>query len=501
MKKVQTKKITKFPAVNPLFTLKILLLGMVFMMMTGYQANAQVGDTLITVRFNNPQFDCETQTYCVDVEFLSNLADQTLFGINVRFFYDDYVLEFLSLGDFATGYSQVEPSPAVTTGSGAAFTFPNGDSADFVNRNVELTTPPGIVISTDNNNWTKLFNVCFAVDDENSLEISSFCPSLVWDMDVDPAFGGFGSVSNGVVMTVVGDLEPSRPVTENVVQYNWQYTGTLTPPFGFPDPTICIPTTCGTSDFGDAPEGVMAYPETGVIGGFPTCLDQSGGFISHLVPEVPLVFFGPLVDAETDGNAGACSPYAPYNNDECFADNDAGLLIPASPHSLDGIGNYVVCTGTGNKLTIAGDTILWGVDLDIDVTNATDQEKYVNLLIDWNRNGIWAYDPTTMAWGNIIPEHSLVNFPIPPFFTGSLSALIPPSIYAGPYQGYMWARFSITEVPVAANWDGSGEFLLGETEDYLFKVDPRQEIPVSDWALALGIFLILTFAVLRIRKS
>lgn len=50
----------------------------------------------IKVRFANPDYDCRSQTYCVDVEFQSSVPDRELYGMNVRFFYDDAVLEFKS---------------------------------------------------------------------------------------------------------------------------------------------------------------------------------------------------------------------------------------------------------------------------------------------------------------------------------------------------------------------------------------------------------------------
>jgi hypothetical protein len=53
---------------------------------------------------------------------------------------------------------------------------------------------------------------------------------------------------------------------------------------------------------------------------------------------------------------------------------------------------------------------------------------------------------------------------------------------------------------VQQNWDGSGEFSNGETEDYLFKIDPRKEIPLADWALVLGFLLISAFTIYRFRK-
>jgi len=58
---------------------------------------------VITVRFANPQNDCATQEYCLDVEFKSNTTDQELFGMNVRFFYDDDVLELVDFRDFQGG--------------------------------------------------------------------------------------------------------------------------------------------------------------------------------------------------------------------------------------------------------------------------------------------------------------------------------------------------------------------------------------------------------------
>ena len=502
MKKPQTENIAKFSGMHLRHFSKIIFMVFSFTLLFGYTAIAQ-SDTLITVRFSNPQFDCDNEKYCVDVEALSNLPNQILFGINVRFFYDDFVLEYDTMVDFATGYEQVPPLSPITTGAGTAFTFPGGHQADFLNRNVELVLPPGIEISTDDDNWTKLFSVCFIIDDPNSIDISSFCPSLVWDMDVDPAFGGFGNASNGVVITVVGENEASRPVTENVEQFNWVYTGTLAPPFGYPDPTDCTTTICALFDMGDAPENAMAYPDKGVIGAFPTCLDENGWYITHLVSEFPLMFFGPAVDGENDGNGGQCSPYSPYNNDEYFNDTDAGLLTPA-PYTISG-GGYVAYS-PGSTLASAGDTIYWGPNLDILVSNNSQGMAYVNVLIDWNRNGIWQNDPGTTFEGNFIPEHCLVNFPVPQGFTGPLSALAPPQIYAGPFNGHMWARFSITEGPVQQTdnsfepgWNGTGEFLDGETEDYLFFVSPN--IPLSDWALAIGIFLIAALTILRLRRS
>ena len=59
--------------------------GACFLLLATFADAQNVG---MTVRLANPEYDCVAQTYCVDVEFQSNTADQQLFGMNVRFFYD-----------------------------------------------------------------------------------------------------------------------------------------------------------------------------------------------------------------------------------------------------------------------------------------------------------------------------------------------------------------------------------------------------------------------------
>jgi len=85
---------------------------------------------------------------------------------------------------------------------------------------------------------------------------------------------------------------------------------------------------------------------------------------------------------------------------------------------------------------------------------------YVNVLMDWNQDGDW------MDAG----EHVLVDWVIPNPYDGPLSLLGPPSFVIGPNPGYVWSRFTITEVPLGAGWFGEGAFEDGETEDYLLEV-------------------------------
>ena len=81
-------------------------------------------------------------------------------------------------------------------------------------------------------------------------------------------------------------------------------------------------------EFGDAPELALAYPSLGITGIFPTCMNEPvAGFVSHADVSA---WFGESADYEPEGNAGLCPVFNPdtYNQDECFNDGDAGLIIP-----------------------------------------------------------------------------------------------------------------------------------------------------------------------------
>lgn len=220
-------------------TIPAMLLILLF---TGFIASSQ-SIPEVAVRFNNPVYDCPTNTYCLDVEFMSDTPGQQLFGMNLRFFYDDNILEYIGASDFAQGYGMTE-TPAIITGPGAAFGL--AGPADWVNGSVQLLSATSVFLPTDG--WVKLFKICFNVDDPNSLNIRLFCPSVIWDLQEDPPEigGGFLAGDDGVVMTVV-DPDPdldSAPTTEIVVQFNWQYGGNPNG-FGVPVNEVCISTICG----------------------------------------------------------------------------------------------------------------------------------------------------------------------------------------------------------------------------------------------------------------
>ncbi|TNE60346.1 MAG: T9SS type A sorting domain-containing protein [Bacteroidetes bacterium] len=223
----------------------------------------------------------------------------------------------------------------------------------------------------------------------------------------------------------------------------------------------------GEYDFGDAPEGAVAYPGSGVIGMFPTCMNVGppGSFVRHTFGAA---FLGPILDGEMEGNAGNCPAFAPnlYDQDECFLDGDAGLIAPGA-YTI--VGNQVLpCPGgAGLPLQKFCATAQWGRDVDITVTGP----GFVNVLMDWDQNGSWAYNANTLCQGTPVPEHVLVDFPVPAGYSGPLSGLNPPNFMVGPNTPYVWSRFTISDVPVGTNnWNGSGDFMDGETEDYLLEI-------------------------------
>lgn len=221
-------------------------------------------------------------------------------------------------------------------------------------------------------------------------------------------------------------------------------------------------------EFGDAPEVGIAYPSLGVTGAFPTCKTcGTAGWIQHNNFGAS---FGPSFDFETDGNAGLCPNCFPtYDDDECFMDGDAGLIIP-EPFTIDSAWNVIPCPScAGTPLGFIGQTAIWGANVDIEVHNHMPSQTtgYVNVLMDWDQNGAWSGS----AGG--APEHVLVNFPIPNPYDGPLSGLmaIGTGFLTGANPGYVWTRFSITETPVQSDWNGEGAFEDGETEDYLLLLE------------------------------
>ncbi|MFO7891249.1 MAG: S8 family serine peptidase [bacterium] len=228
-------------------------------------------------------------------------------------------------------------------------------------------------------------------------------------------------------------------------------------------------------DFGDAPEGVIAYPSAGTAGQFPTCKDSGpAGYIQH---DSSGTFLGNLIDYETEGNEGSCSASGPhpYDQDEQCDQHDSGLWEPDiyTIQGEEGSEEVVfLCDGfTGDNLGTADGTASWGGGKDINLFYHTDNPEgaYINVLFDWNQDGDWNDELWSEDVSKTIYEHTVVNFPVP-VGSGHISALDPPDFTIGPNAGFVWARFTITEEPVELPWQGTGEFEAGESEDHLLKI-------------------------------
>jgi hypothetical protein len=245
-------------------------------------------------------------------------------------------------------------------------------------------------------------------------------------------------------------------------------------------------------DHGDAPDGdpvnpAIAYPSLGIPGAFPTCRTILGsGYIEHGLGWArfePPMAGAPGWDAEVDGDAGLCPPpgcFPTYDDDECFADMDAGLLLPDA-YTIDNTPNVVPCPAAmGTALGYVCNNAVWGQDVDIYVNNTMPVDGWVNVLADWQQDGVWG--GSAPCPGAAAPEYILQDFGVPSGYAGALSGLMPfpTSFLIGPNSGYVWFRFTITERKINnPSWDGRGSFEDGETEDYLLRVDACQP-PADD---------------------
>jgi len=206
--------------------------------------NTAAQNPAVTVRFANPQFDSISGIYRLDVEFQSSAPNQQVFGMNVRFYYDDAVLEFDSLSAFQNGYGPVSPNPpAITTASPASgpAMFGFTGAAEYINGAVQLVNPTSSPTYLATSGWTKLFSVSFKVVNPAAVSGAPFCPAVIWDLKSNPEEGGFLPGSNGVVLTLVSPPPAeSAPADEQAVQFNWHFANAVGMPYGYPAAETCV---------------------------------------------------------------------------------------------------------------------------------------------------------------------------------------------------------------------------------------------------------------------
>jgi len=244
-----------------------------------------------------------------------------------------------------------------------------------------------------------------------------------------------------------------------------------------------------TMDFGDAPEGALAYP--GIPGRFPTCLAAAPpgtqeatcipistvpgptGFVRHVNPAgsphywlncSPGADFG--IDSEPDGKmnatgaaASACNAGVAvdcvepafgmmFGQDECYGGTDAGIDPP--PLVFAACSTGVVTFRTMNCAPAP-------------------RTVYLNILLDMNQDGDWN---DNFLCGTVCAYEWAVK--------NAVVTLVPgcdmqdsPSFLIGPNVCFSWLRISLSDTPVTDDypWRGSaglaGQTLQGgETEDY-----------------------------------
>lgn len=220
-------------------------------------------------------------------------------------------------------------------------------------------------------------------------------------------------------------------------------------------------------EYGDAPEAALAYPNTGVFGDFPTCTGGNNGFIKHGATNG--MYFGPSWDHENDGNADDC-PFFTWDDDEKQMDGDAGLTMPGAWTIQNGQEVFLGQAQSPSEIGPECSVAYWGTDIDIMINNLTAGAAYVNVLFDFNGDGVWGGQYGCPTTGALVNEYPVVNALILPGSSGLLSQLVGPGPLQLGGQRSVWARFTITDQPAWPNWTGTGMFNNGETEDYLLRV-------------------------------
>jgi hypothetical protein len=206
-------------------------------------------------------------------------------------------------------------------------------------------------------------------------------------------------------------------------------------------------------DYGDAPDGLSAsytHVDPQKIGLFPSTYKASSDHRSYIVHRFPQerVYLGPTVTTETNALL-------------VDRDVDDGWLP----------GSFPTCSQANLLVSVTVPQ------------EATAGPIYLNVLFDWNHDGRWSdFSICSSPRGiELAEEWAIRNLPLhqPPYSLapGFVGTVVLPEITTGPLPGELWIRFTISTEPVdevryipatlgGHGWNGEGDFLYGETEDY-----------------------------------
>lgn len=199
------------------------------------------------------------------------------------------------------------------------------------------------------------------------------------------------------------------------------------------------------ADYGDAPDGVLAY--VGVPGRFPSFFATANSVLGRpgghaLVTGLEML--GRQVSAERDIRDPG-DPDGMTNLRD--ADADERMFLVWDPNTLPATAH-----------------LLFDVTL---AAGAPAGDRFVNALFDFDRDGDWGGAAAGVEW-------ALRNQPVTvaPGTTATLLSPAFPWADAAHLPTQVWLRVALTRAPIdaaafgAQGWDGSGAFAFGEIEDF-----------------------------------
>jgi hypothetical protein len=260
-------------------------------------------------------------------------------------------------------------------------------------------------------------------------------------------------------------------------------------------------------DWGDAPEGVLAYP--GVIGKFPTCRQMNVVGTRELPPGCLPISTFPGVTGHIFHRPSETGPsywlgcYFDALGQPMGVDNDIeGKVNQPAQGSSFCTNSPTDCVETAYGLTFDqdecfGDGSDAGVTSSLDFANCTastltftthncatqSRDVVLNILIDINHDGDWN-DAVLCGTDACAYEWAVKNLPITlPAGCGTQTS---PGFLIGPNPGPSWLRISLTDVPVTDNYPwaggaGEGGVVGGETEDYPAMIHEAVPALPSSW--------------------
>lgn len=215
------------------------------------------------------------------------------------------------------------------------------------------------------------------------------------------------------------------------------------------------------ADYGDAPDGVASGYNSGITGHFPSRNSENGAHHLDLSDSA----FGPL---NADGSLSVSGEEDAI--DPLDSDGVQNIDQPTGASDFDkrddGLLSTMVVPNASNKLSFLVSV----------AASAPRQTRYVNILMDCDKDGKWSGSDSNGA-----EEHPVKNLAVN-VTPGTTQAITTPEFLGCIEANPIWVRMTLTEKPIDLSaypkgWDGRGEFETGETEDYLLRDHVALVIP------------------------